>query len=478
MLEVAPDADRAAIKRAYAARLKITHPEDDPEGFKALRQAYDAALERLRWYVPERSDDPLPEEPPGEPEARAKPEPPQPTPEADPEAAKPATAVPTGPTPQQDFWALQRALYEAVTQGGADDDRKRAILADMLGSPVLDRVDAYADAEAWIAELIADHSPGADALIEPTIRHYRWDREQGRWNVSPTVERVLERREVVASIEQLKTPGSLYHKGYLILRRPVPTGFEAWRMRNVDAKFVRPVLRLIKQEPALRGEFAPEALAFWKGTDLTKPARRSRSGGAGFVTAWRVIWFLLVVGGFLSQALHSCDDSNPARPKGTGSSDPFTVPPPPGTAGAPPPFVVHGRSKDAPAPPQAAFPATAQPGGRFSFYPEWTAEPNSAAMGLAYPATAAAAHVGGQATIKCVVTGSGFLKDCAVAEERPAGYGIGEAVKGLSGLYRMKTQTPEGRSLVGATVSYGVSFRSGAPPPKPAEPPQEAAPTG
>lgn len=41
-------ADERAVKRAYAARLRVTRPEDDPQGFQALHAAYQAALAGCR----------------------------------------------------------------------------------------------------------------------------------------------------------------------------------------------------------------------------------------------------------------------------------------------------------------------------------------------------------------------------------------------------------------------------------------------
>lgn len=43
-LGLAQDAEARAVRRAYAARLKRTRPEDDPEGFARLRAAFEAAL--------------------------------------------------------------------------------------------------------------------------------------------------------------------------------------------------------------------------------------------------------------------------------------------------------------------------------------------------------------------------------------------------------------------------------------------------
>ncbi|MCI8399771.1 MAG: J domain-containing protein [Oscillibacter sp.] len=46
ILGLEPTEDTAAIKRAYAQKARTCHPEEDPEGFLALRNAYQAAL---RW---------------------------------------------------------------------------------------------------------------------------------------------------------------------------------------------------------------------------------------------------------------------------------------------------------------------------------------------------------------------------------------------------------------------------------------------
>ena len=44
VLGLEPTRDSAAIKRAYAEQTKLCHPEEDPEGFLVLRQAYQRAL--------------------------------------------------------------------------------------------------------------------------------------------------------------------------------------------------------------------------------------------------------------------------------------------------------------------------------------------------------------------------------------------------------------------------------------------------
>lgn len=59
VLGLAPDADERAIKRAYAALLRVHRPDDDPVGFQRINEAYAHALELCRgraagaWGAPE-----------------------------------------------------------------------------------------------------------------------------------------------------------------------------------------------------------------------------------------------------------------------------------------------------------------------------------------------------------------------------------------------------------------------------------------
>jgi len=118
----APPADRKAVKRAYSKMLKVTRPEDDPEGFMRLRDAHDQALDILRWRAEDAARQienshvesdiiatPQPKDTPPEPTDEALAEPgltysdmlPEPDPKADAEPES-ETSYAIGPTPNFD----------------------------------------------------------------------------------------------------------------------------------------------------------------------------------------------------------------------------------------------------------------------------------------------------------------------------------------------------------------------------------------
>ena len=51
-LGIAPTSDEAAIKKAYAARIREHRPDRDPEGFRAVRAAYEEALVQCAYIRP------------------------------------------------------------------------------------------------------------------------------------------------------------------------------------------------------------------------------------------------------------------------------------------------------------------------------------------------------------------------------------------------------------------------------------------
>ncbi|GAA6142184.1 J domain-containing protein [Hydrogenophaga sp. 5NK40-0174] len=57
VLGIGPEADERDIKRAYARLLKKTRPDDDPEGFQRLNEAYQAALRFAQTRWPEAGDE-------------------------------------------------------------------------------------------------------------------------------------------------------------------------------------------------------------------------------------------------------------------------------------------------------------------------------------------------------------------------------------------------------------------------------------
>ena len=49
VLSLTPNADERSIKRAYARLLKTHRPDENPDAFQRLREAYEASLAEARW---------------------------------------------------------------------------------------------------------------------------------------------------------------------------------------------------------------------------------------------------------------------------------------------------------------------------------------------------------------------------------------------------------------------------------------------
>jgi hypothetical protein len=79
LLGIEPTTELAAIKKAYALKLRVTRPDDDAEAYQALRGAYERVQQWLKWQQQEAAEASLPAaEAPAPMEAAAPSEPSEP----------------------------------------------------------------------------------------------------------------------------------------------------------------------------------------------------------------------------------------------------------------------------------------------------------------------------------------------------------------------------------------------------------------
>ncbi len=263
ILGVKAGSDRDTIRRAYAKRLRVTNPEDDPDGFMALRQAYETALARARMPVAAAGADiEAGDDEPGTIEAplanRAAPASPELSWEAQAAASEAAA-----------FEASRAALLDAL-QGPvpADDAGLRGYLAAMLASPKLEELGTRDEAETWLAHVIAAHLPRSDALIEPAMKAFGWSEDPALRSQPQAVEPILRRLREWRFVSSAQRPHAPLHLGWLALTMPPKAN---WRMRlsallTGTPNEVRRIQFAASTElPGIRDWFNAAAEVWWDG---------------------------------------------------------------------------------------------------------------------------------------------------------------------------------------------------------------------
>lgn len=216
-LGIAETNDEAEVRRAYAQRLKLTNPEDDPEGFKRLRSAYERALENIRWrarYAAAEDDE----------EATS-------FDAFDAVAEAPSSfdvAERSTDELEHDELAENHRALRAKLQGviGGSPWEVEAAFSALVNDVAMERLSVYASTEVWMANLVRDYGRGGP-LFDLAAKHFKWGEgaSEVRGGVGETMrhfrQSMADEAEARAFLARVKDKRHEFHAAYREVSTPV-----------------------------------------------------------------------------------------------------------------------------------------------------------------------------------------------------------------------------------------------------------------
>jgi hypothetical protein len=292
-----------AVRRAYAARLKTTNPEDDAAGFQALREAYEAALRYcetgfdlsgVRFYYESGPDDDDQDDDSNDPDtlpdrredAGAEPSPTGPlagqadhpgaSPDTNPDARASQAQGPgeRGPDHQAALAASrQRLLALLRAEPAASSSALALALEDMISQPALQGLDSRSDWEFWLARTIRQEAPRSDPLIHLAVNALKW-RRHGDGALGRAVDAAFDRRDALEFLRELRLKRHPRHAAFLALSGPPPRSVLSYLFRPSPLGDLPGLISRLEEEfPSLQEDFPHlEAWQAWLEVPRLSPA--------------------------------------------------------------------------------------------------------------------------------------------------------------------------------------------------------------
>lgn len=316
VLGIEPTGDEALIRARYAAKLKQTNPEDNPDGFKVLRSAYETALQEARWraaYASDSDDDDAryddedsEDRPDGTAriEARVAPVPFAPLPEPAPAHSAPLAhaslepepfdGIPAAeaPAPPDELIAAHRAACLALQSALAAHANPWALMAAfdlVIKSPAMQRIEVYTDTESWLIELLHQERPASALLLDPAITFFGWNdsdflhaRDGGASIIDLRTSIALE-QDTASFLARLRDRRHEFHAAYQeTATRRHERGFFTRLASLPRLRLVRRFLDYVDQKmPYAHHWLDADAVAWWH-------ARRRRFAAPAMLGRWAV----------------------------------------------------------------------------------------------------------------------------------------------------------------------------------------------
>ncbi|MCL6249850.1 hypothetical protein M3P36_02140 [Altererythrobacter sp. KTW20L] len=309
--------DKAAIRRAYADKLKALDVDNDVAGFAKLRQARDIALRLAASAAARAAEEQAPEEPDyrddgadyGSPDDwdavvlesdQAPAEPPVP-------GAR-TRAWGSEEPPETDSQRIERqlrALAQLVFPDGnySDDgftlpdyEQALALVNSLVAEAHAARLEVYNAIDHHLAEMMAQGWPRSAALVERANEEFHWLGEAGTIDERPALRFLNLRIRGMRFVENVGQPGHVLHKVWTELARPgKPNPLDRFRAKKDDVRILLNGVR--ERYPEVESYLNPERVGWWD--------RRLTDSGPGII-GWiirivGILWMVAVVFGALSR---------------------------------------------------------------------------------------------------------------------------------------------------------------------------------